>query len=125
MHWYLQAWKKYGEFEGRSRRSEYWVFFLFNILAIIVLSFADLALGLYNEGVGFGFLSGLYCVGAFIPGLSLSVRRLHDTGRNGFWILIGMIPLVGFIVLFIIMAQDGNPMGNEYGPSPKSFPSSV
>jgi uncharacterized membrane protein YhaH (DUF805 family) len=117
MNWYLEALKKYAVFNGRARRKEYWYFVLFNFLADIVLTFIDRAAGLNNES-GFGLFSGIYTLAILVPGIAVSVRRLHDTGRSGWWLLIGLVPFVGGIVLFIFTLQDSKP-DNQYGPNPK------
>ena len=118
MNWYLDAWKNYVNFQGRARRKAYWMFVLFNIIAIIVLGIIEGVLGLRGQS-GYGFLSGLYSLAIILPGLAVAVRRLHDTGRCGWWILIGLIPLVGPIVLLVFLVQDSQPGENQYGPNPK------
>lgn len=119
MNWYLQVLKKYAVFRGRARRKEYWVFTLFSVAISIVLGVVDQALG-FADREGAGPLSGLYSLAVLIPSLAVAVRRLHDTGRSGWWILIGIIPCVGFVVLLIFMIQEGQPEPNEYGPNPKA-----
>jgi uncharacterized membrane protein YhaH (DUF805 family) len=105
----------YVNFQGRARRSEYWWFYLFYILAIAVLAGV---LGAMNESVG-DLLAGLFVLGTIIPLLAVGVRRLHDTGRSGWWILIGLVPVVGFIVLIIFFVGDSEAGANKYGPNPK------
>ena len=119
MNWYLGALKKYATFEGRARRKEYWFFVLFNVLAIIVLEILDVVLGTFSKETGFGLLSGLYAIAVLLPSLAVTVRRLHDTDRSGWWILINFIPLIGAIVLLIFTLLDGTPGSNRFGPSPK------
>ena len=109
--------KKYAEFKGRARRSEYWYFTLFNFVISLVLGFIDGWLGLGSEFIG--LLGGLYSLGIIIPSIAVSVRRLHDTGRSGWWLLIGLIPLIGAIVLIVFFVQDSQAGSNEYGPNPK------
>jgi len=113
MNWYIEAWKKYAVFGGRSGRQEYWRFALFNILAYILLSIIVGILGKIGAS-----LLGLYTVAVFLPGLSASVRRLHDTNRSGWWLLIALIPLIGPIVLLVFLAQESNAIANQYGPAP-------
>lgn len=103
---------KFAQFNGRSRRSEYWYFVLFNLIVSIGLGIVDAVLGL-------GFLSGLYGLIAFIPGIAVAVRRLHDTGKSGLWLLILLIPFIGWIILIYFMIQDSQPFDNQYGPNPK------
>lgn len=121
MHWYVDVLKKYAEFGGRAGRQEFWMFVLFNFLATLVLGFIDVATGLASEQTGIGLLSGLYSLGVLIPYLAVSVRRLHDTGRTGWWLLIVLIPLIGPIVLLVFMVLDSEPGQNQYGLSPKAL----
>lgn len=120
MNWYLEVLKKYAVFSGRARRKEYWFFVLFNIIISIVLVFIDVAAGLYNQESGLGMLSGIYSLAVIIPGLAVTVRRLHDTDKTGWWVLIALIPLIGAIVLLVFMLLDSQPGENKYGPSPKA-----
>lgn len=118
MNWYLTVWKKYAQFSGRARRSEYWYFTLFNIIASILLVIVDAAFGTLNAEAGMGLLGGLYTLAVLIPSLAVSVRRLHDTDRSGWWLLLALIPLVG-LVLLVFMASDSSPGQNRFGPNPK------
>jgi uncharacterized membrane protein YhaH (DUF805 family) len=113
--YYLKVWRNYVTFEGRARRSEYWYFVLFNLIAAIVLVLLDAAL-FRNHG----WLVNLYGLAAFLPGLAVAVRRLHDIGRSGWWYLIGFVPLVGAIVLLVFFVTDSDPAQNAYGPNPKT-----
>ena len=119
MSWYLEVLKKYAVFSGRARRAEYWYFVLFNIIVAIVLSLIDTLLGTFNFMQGVGLLSGLYSLAVLIPTLAVTVRRLHDIDRTGWWIFINLIPLIGFIVLLVFAVTDGTPGSNRYGPNPK------
>jgi len=119
MNWYLAVLRKYAEFSGRARRREYWLFALFNLLITIALAFVDMAAGLMHE-TGYGLLSGLYSLAVLIPSIAVSVRRLHDTGRSGWWLLIALVPIVGVIVLLVFMLLDSQPGDNGYGPNPKA-----
>jgi uncharacterized membrane protein YhaH (DUF805 family) len=119
MNWFLAALKKYAVFSGRSRRSEYWYFVLFYFLICVVLAIVDMMAGTMNEAGDIGLLSGLFGLAMIIPSLSVGVRRLHDIGKSGWWLLIGLIPLVGAIILIVWFATDAPPGPNEYGPSPK------
>ncbi|MEU9701725.1 DUF805 domain-containing protein [Streptomyces sp. NPDC014870] len=116
MNWYLDVLKKYAVFSGRARRKEYWMFALFNIIAFIVLAAVDFAIGTYP------LLYSIYALAVFLPGLGVTVRRLHDTGRSGWWILINFVPLVGFIILIVFLASEGNQTDNAHGPNPKLAP---
>lgn len=118
MNWYLDAWKNYINFQGRARRKAYWMFVLFNIIAAVLAGVLDGVLGLGGES-GYGLISGVYSLAVFLPGLALAVRRLHDTGRTGWWMLIGLIPIIGWIVLLVFFVTDSQPGSNQYGPNPK------
>ena len=122
MNWYLQALKKYTVFTGRARRMEYWFFVLFNILISAALSVVDYFTGTYSADYHTGLLGGLYSLGVLLPAIAVTVRRLHDTGRSGWWILIALVPVIGGIVLLIFMVLDSQPGDNKYGPSPKTEP---
>ena len=114
MNWYLDVLKKYAVFSGRARRKEFWMFFLFNFLIALGLGIIE---GIIGTG---GLLGGLYGLGVLIPGLAVSVRRLHDTNRSGWWLLIGLVPLIGLIVLIVFYVQDSDAADNAFGPNPKA-----
>lgn len=126
MNYYFGAFKKYAVFSGRASRSEYWYYLLFNILVSIALTFLDFVIirnNLLVVGgliVNVNILSGLYALATLIPGLALSVRRMHDIGKSGWMLLVSLIPLVGFIWIIVLMATDSNPGENKFGPNPKS-----
>lgn len=124
MQWYLTVLKKYFEFSGRARRAEYWYFTLFNVIFSIVLGVIDAVIAAGNTS-DIGVLGGLYSLALFIPSLAVAVRRLHDTGRSGWWMLMIFIPLIGVIVLLVFMVMDGEASDNEYGPDPKADASVV
>lgn len=115
MNWYLGCWKKYAEFSGRARRQEFWMFVLFNSLAGVALGVVDGILGT-NGGLG-----GLYSLAVLIPFLAVSVRRLHDTDRSGWWILVNIIPLIGAIILLVFLCSDSKPGENRFGANPKGM----
>lgn len=119
MEWYAMVWQKYAQFEGRSRRKEYWMFTLVNtILYVIVFACAWAAKG-SAASIAVFVAIGLYSLAAFIPSLAVTVRRLHDIGRTGWWLLINIIPF-GSLVLFVFSVLEGTPGPNEYGPDPKA-----
>ena len=122
MNWYLAVLKNYAGFSGRARRKEYWMFALFNIIFFIVAMILDNVLGTAIEGVGYGLFYFLYTLAVLIPGLAVSVRRLHDVGKSGWMILIVLIPIIGWIWLLVLMVTDSNPGENQYGPNPKEIP---
>ncbi len=110
--------QKYADFSGRARRSEFWFFALFNVIVSIVANVIDSVLGLPDVGTS-GLVSTLAGLALLVPGLAVGARRLHDTGRSGWWLLIGLIPLIGAIVLIVFFVQDSHPQPNQHGPSPK------
>lgn len=114
MEWYMAVLRKYGDFTGRARRNEYWYFVLFSFLISLGLAIIDNALGL-GSGSGIGLLGGVYSLAILIPSLAVAVRRLHDTGRSGWWLLITLIPLVGGIILIVFLASESQPGTNQYG----------
>lgn len=113
MEWYLKALTNYVGFSGRSRRKEYWTFFLFNFIIAVGLGVVDVVTGI-------GVLGGIYALGVFLPGLAVSVRRLHDIGKSGFWLFISLIPLIGWLILLWFSLTDSAPGENEYGANPKA-----
>ncbi len=128
---------KYASFTGRARRSEFWWFILFYVIVGFVLNIIDNATGLliglgtatFDVGDGqaiidnpqIGALSTLWVLIAFLPLLSVTVRRLHDTNRSGWWWWILFIPCVGFIVILVFMLLDSTPGDNRFGPNPKGY----
>lgn len=120
MNWYFKVLKMYANFSGRARRKEYWMFTLFHYLAIIILFVIDGITGSLDSESGFGLLSALYILGTIIPGLAVTVRRLHDSGRTGWWLLLYFIPLIGPLTIFIFTVFDSEPSTNEYGDNPKT-----
>ena len=120
MNWFLMALKNYVGFSGRSRRSEYWYFTLFYLVIAIVLSVLDgILFGGSADGKGTPVLSGLFMLAMLLPSVAVGIRRLHDTDRIGWWLLIGMIPILGAIVLIVFFVQDSKPGDNRFGPNPK------
>jgi len=113
MDWYIKVLKDYAVFTGRATRQEYWMFFLFNFVIVIVLSFLETAIG------SPGIFSAIYSLAVLIPGIAVTIRRLHDTGKSGWWILISFIPVIGAIVLLVFMVLDSDKDTNEYGENPK------
>ena len=118
MNWYFEALKKYAVFQGRARRREYWFYVLFNIIVSTALAFLDRITGTFVADAGFGVLSAVYTLGVILPGIAVSVRRLHDTGRSGVWFMITTVPILGFLLFLYFMVLDGDPAENKYGASP-------
>ena len=106
---------KYVRFQGRASRPEYWYWILFYIVLSIIASMLDRAV--FNTSYGSWF-SAIVGLGLLLPSLAVTVRRLHDTSRSGWWILLGLIPVVGGIILIVFYVQDSHG-DNKYGPSPK------
>jgi len=115
MSWYITVLKKYAVFSGRARRKEYWMFSLFNTIVSFALG---LVLGFIGGLTGVGSTlanigSALYALGTIVPSIAVAVRRMHDSGRSGWWLL---VPVANLIFLFVD-SQEGE---NEYGPNPKT-----
>ena len=121
MNWYLAVIKKYAEFSGRARRKEYWMFVIVNFFMVCLIGILSWFLG-KTGGIISVSLSTLYGLFIIIPGWAVTVRRLHDTNRSGWWILISLVPVVGAIILFIFMILDSDPNANAYGENPKLAP---
>lgn len=128
MKWYLRVLKKYAVFSGRARRTEFWMFNLFAYIFFIALLFLDDYLGtvmedLFNASswadVGYGLISNLYILAIFIPSLAVCVRRLHDLDISGWFLLIGLIPFLGEIILIVAFCSKGKEGMNRYGANPK------
>lgn len=110
--------RRYFEMSGRSRRKEYWMFFLFNVLASILVAGLDAMAGFsFDDNGPVGILTSL---ALFVPGLTVWVRRLHDTDRSAWWILLALIPILGWIALLAFACQDGTRGSNRYGDDPKN-----
>ena len=115
MNWYLTLMtQKYASFSGRARRTEYWMFFLVYFVIALVIGVVE---GLLSIG---GYLTGIFALVHLLPSLGVTVRRLHDTGRSGWWILLSFIPIIGALVLLYFMAISAQPPANDYGPDPRA-----
>ena len=120
MDYFLYSLKNYALFTGRARRKEYWMFVLFQILILVAAIVLDRLLGT-DMGTGGGGAIYLLCsLGLLIPGLAVSVRRLHDVGKSGWFLLIIFIPLAGAIWLLVLQCTEGTHSDNQYGPDPKA-----
>jgi len=118
MNWYLAVINKYVDLSGRARRKEYWMFFVFNIIISFVVALVGGLIG-GRDGLLTVSLPGLYTLFIFLPSLAVTVRRLHDTNRSGWWILISLVPFFGALILFVFTILDSDPDTNTYGPNPK------
>jgi uncharacterized membrane protein YhaH (DUF805 family) len=119
MNWYIAAFKNYAVFRGRSRRKEYWMFYLFSIVFTIAAMILDNVLGIAFPNNVCGPICCIYALATLLPGFSLSVRRLHDVGSSGWYIFIALIPIAGPLLFLIKACADGTPGENQYGPNPK------
>lgn len=118
MDWYISVLKNFKDFESRAQLAEYWYFVLFSVIISVALTFVDGAIGLYDPSLGLGLLSGIYTLVVFVPGIAVAVRRLHDIGKSGWWLLIVLIPIIGLIIVIFFMVQNSAPGKNEYGSNP-------
>ena len=107
--------RKYADFTGRASRPEYWWFFLSYVVVLFVVGIVASSV----SSVTLALLLGIGFLALIIPMLAAAVRRLHDTGRSGWWYFIGLVPLVGGIILLVLLATEGQPGPNQYGPSPR------
>ncbi len=112
--------RQFADFEGRARRTEYWMFTLFYMLMLVATMFLMMIGGDAAASMGSILFLGVALV-HLIPGISVAVRRLHDTGKSGWLYLVGFIPLVGSIILLVFFCTEGQVGPNEYGPDPKDF----
>jgi len=115
MKWYLEVLRKYAVFTGRARRKEYWMFILFNMIIAFAIGFVS---GFTEAILGIGKVLStstnlIYTLGILIPSIAVAIRRMHDIGRSGWWILFPVVNLV-------FLCFDSQPGDNEYGPNPKS-----
>ena len=113
MNWYLKVMRNYFNISGRARRTEYWMYFLV-YLAIAIVA------GLLDALVGLGLIGGLVALAHLVPSITVGVRRLHDIGRSGWWLLIALIPLVGWIIALYWAVKAGDEQDNAYGSNPKT-----
>ena len=118
-------WSRFADFKGRSRRSEYWYVQLFLVVTNLAVAGIDLALmdgdvDRFIANGGGGIVGLIWIFATIVPALAVLVRRLHDTGKTGWWALVGFIPFVGAIVLLVFTVTDSSPGENKYGTSPKA-----
>ena len=111
----ITALKKFAQFTGRSRRKEYWLFYLFNFLVSFGLGFIEGLLGIP------GILSLIFTLALIVPNIAVGVRRLHDIGKSGWNLFFVLIPIAGPIILLVFFCMDSQPGANEYGPNPKGY----
>ena len=120
MEWYFKVLKQYADFQGRARRKEYWMFTLVSAGISVILIIVDYLLT--TKILGINLLNLLYGLGVFIPTLAVGIRRLHDIGKSGWMMLVGLIPIAGFIWLIVLFATDSQKGTNDWGQCPhKTF----
>ncbi len=118
LNWYMHVLSNYATFGGRARRAEYWNFFLVNLVIVLVLEFVLGAIHL-------GFLAYIYSLAVLIPSIAVGIRRMHDTNRSGWWLLIALIPFIGWVAVLVLLALEGTAGPNQYGPDPKAAAATV
>lgn len=119
MNWIKTVYQKYAVFEGRAQRAEYWYFALFYIIAYAVLGLIDGSLMRPEDELQWGILTSVFTLGTLVPSIAVSVRRLHDTDRSGWWLLLVFVPLIGQLVVLVFTILDGTHGANRFGPDPK------
>lgn len=110
--------RKYATLSGRARRAEYWLFTLAYIIFYSIMIGIDLGASSYNPVSGYGFFSSVFALAMIIPYFAVGIRRLHDTDRKGWWVLIGFVPVIGGIWIFVLYCLKGTDGGNRFGPDP-------
>ncbi|MGP5416655.1 MULTISPECIES: DUF805 domain-containing protein [Psychrobacter] len=115
MDWFKKALRNYANFSGRARRKEYWYFVLVQMGLVIIAMILDAII--FNSEIGLFYI--VVALGLFLPGLAVTIRRLHDTSRSGWWFLISILPLIGSIILLVFLASDTKLEINQWGPPAK------
>ncbi len=119
MDFYLDAWRNFANFSGRATRQQYWMFILINLIIAFILGFIDSVFGTYSEEAGIGLLGGIYTLAVLVPSIAILIRRLHDTSRSGWWLLLFLIPIIGPLALLVFAILDSTAEENQWGPSIK------
>lgn len=119
MESFINVWKSSFNYADRARRKEYWMFALINFIAIVALALIGTLLGGGPESAAGSALVGIYGLACLFPSIAVGVRRMHDTGRSGWWLLINFVPFIGGIWFFVLTVLDSKAESNEWGPSPK------
>ena len=120
MEWFLKVMRQYADFNGRARRKEYWMFYLFSLIFAVTAVILDNVLGIAIEGIGYGPLYLIFALAVMIPNLAVMVRRLHDVNKSGWMFLVALIPIAGAIWLLVLLCTEGDHGDNKYGPNPKN-----
>ena len=113
MNWYLKVMKNYFNINGRARRTEYWMYFLVYIAIVIVA-------GILDSIIGLGLIGALVALAHLIPSITVGVRRLHDINKSGWWLLIALVPIIGWIIAIYWAVKEGDATDNLYGSNPKA-----
>lgn len=123
MNYYAEVFNKYATFTGRARRKEYWTFLLVNLVIILVVQIFIVSTKNTSHSVAIVLVLSYvaYCLILILPSIAVIVRRLHDTGRSGWWYFISVVPIIGGVWLLVLMCLDSTPGENEYGPNPKGI----
>ena len=128
-NYYIDVLKKYAVFSGRARRAEYWTFVLINFIVVLVLEIPVIGSGMNSDSPALSFvfacIAGLYGLGTVLPALGVIIRRLHDTGKSGWYYLWILVPIIGAIIVLIALVTDSQPGDNQYGPNPKEAASTL
>ena len=120
LDWALMPLRRYTDFSGRSRRKEYWSFLLGVVVVTILLTIIEGAVGLSGMIAGaYGPLTALFFLGIIVPSIAVQVRRFHDQDKSGWWVLIGLVPLLGGLIVLVFMFLEGTRGPNRFGPDPK------
>ena len=118
MNYYLEVWKQYAVFNGRARGKEFWFFFLINLIVVAILETIGMMIsGSETSNLTTG-LTGIYTLAVLLPIFGVTVRRLHDTDKSGWLVLLCLIPVVGNLIVLIMCAMPGTVGDNQYGPDP-------
>lgn len=124
---YVEVFRNWSNFSGRARRSEYWYFTLANFIVLLLLEIVMMTGSAVSKDAApiFAIPYFLYALAVIVPSFAVAVRRLHDIGKSGWWILIGLVPLIGGIILLVWACTDSEPGDNRYGPNPKTIAAAV
>ena len=117
MQWFLKCLTQYADFTGRARRKEYWMFVLFSLLIYLLVAIVLVALSATESAIN--IVIGLLALSLMLPNLAVTIRRLHDTDRSGWWALLSFVPILSLVIL-VFMFLDGTSGGNRFGPDPKA-----
>jgi uncharacterized membrane protein YhaH (DUF805 family) len=116
MNWFIDCiTKNYANFNGRARRKEYWMFVLFSAILVFIVAIIDKMIGSHLV------ITIILVLVLFLPNLAVTVRRLHDTSKSGWWVLLQFIPCIGSIIMFVFCVLDSTPGSNQYGENPKGL----